>query len=548
MKSWSMTLALAVSAFTSAVHAGALRDCTPADIGTGTMSASDAVGHRLFDVLPVTYAHHDPDRQYGLNVELLIGDDGVPVCLAKESTPFSQDKKEGPERQAYRAVMAGWRYRPFLNDGKPVRVYVDTYVPEQILPEKHIPMPDGPLFSTSVTLKRNGCYGTCQIYRVTLHGDGRVDYDGEGFVDVLGRHHYSVSPGEVAALIERLRARDIWSMQGSYSAPITDSAAYVLTVDVAGHRKVIFDYLGGMVGMPAAVTAAEKDIDDVARVDGLSALSPAGVKVLQDEHFAFASQAGADLLMRGASRDEASDDALVALIDLGAPVEGGMANGRRGEPDTSPLLNVALLHHHIALLEPLIRRGALQTAGKTDQAKIDKAFQDAIAGGRLAAVQRLWQEAGDTPHPALTFQSAAEADAPAPARTASAPVTLLLSRGYDDDGWQGFEIARWLIAQGCDPKAAAADGTTLLHIAADANDPAMVRYLLDLGADPSAPGPYGLPPLGSTLNEDVAMMLLEAGTRFDTWDGGIADFRGYAQNKGWTRVLAWLDAHPETGQ
>src|SRR5690606_772179 len=126
-------------------------------------------------------------------------------------------------------------------------------------------------------------------------------------------------------------------------------------------------------------------------------------------------------------------------------------------------------------------------------------------------VQSIWEAAG-AGHPALTFMDEGENLDDKPVRK-RAPVTLLLSGAYQPrQEWQGLAVARWLVARGCDIKASGADGDTLLHIAAEANDVAFVRYLLDQGLDASAAGEYGLPPLASVQDEDVALLLLEAGT------------------------------------
>jgi ankyrin repeat protein len=72
-------------------------------------------------------------------------------------------------------------------------------------------------------------------------------------------------------------------------------------------------------------------------------------------------------------------------------------------------------------------------------------------------------------------------------------VTLLLDQPNGGGPADGLEIARWLAGQGCDLNAHAADGDTLLHIAAAAGDPPLVRYLLDQGVQVSTAGQYGLP-------------------------------------------------------
>lgn len=105
-----------------------------------------------------------------------------------------------------------------------------------------------------------------------------------------------------------------------------------------------------------------------------------------------------------------------------------------------------------------------------------------------------------------------------------------------------------LPAQGCDIKASRANGDTLLHIAAGANDAAFVRYLLDQGLDASAAGEYGLPPLASVQDEDVALLLLEAGTDLRMMDDDGQRFIDYARDNHWGRVVAWLQRSEAKGR
>jgi hypothetical protein len=71
----------------------------------------------------------------------------------------------------------------------------------------------------------------------------------------------------------------------------------------------------------------------------------------------------------------------------------------------------------------------------------------------------------------------------------------------------------------------------------------MVRYLLDQGLTASTPGAYSLPALASSEDEDVAVMLLEAGTDLSKMEDGGRRFRRYASYNHWGRVISWLDAH-----
>jgi hypothetical protein len=74
-----------------------------------------------------------------------------------------------------------------------------------------------------------------------------------------------------------------------------------------------------------------------------------------------------------------------------------------------------------------------------------------------------------------------------------------------------FSCRASVAEKGCYIKASKLNGVTLLHIAAEADDADFVKYLLTQGFDPSTPASYG-PALGATHSEDVAMVLLQAGT------------------------------------
>ena len=45
---------------------------------------------------------------------------------------------------------------------------------------------DADLKTVTIQLERTGCYGTCPGYSVTIHGDGRVEYNGKSHVKEIG--------------------------------------------------------------------------------------------------------------------------------------------------------------------------------------------------------------------------------------------------------------------------------------------------------------------------------------------------------------------------
>lgn len=516
-----------------------LPPCQPAQLLGHVPEPAEADAHRQFSLPTVDYPHGTEKDTWGLSVTLRVDEAGAPACF-RLSERFGDKVPLDEQRRVLVSSLAGWRYAPLVRDGQAVPMIVTESLREQEVPAPHVPLPSVPLSKVRIVLARSGCFGTCPSYLVELHGDGSVRYEGRGFVDVEGEHRYRVPEAELAALVETLRAKDLWSMRPSYRAGITDNPTYELVIDMGGKVHRIEDYVGEMVGMPVAVSEFEDEVDKVARSANWVTLSGEALDRLQQEGFAFDSQAGADLLARAVANDDGHDDAAMArLIALGAPIEGAKLDGWKGVAPPAPLIESALRQRRVGLIEPLVAAGALKTRGHFDQGKIDAAFRAAIEGGNLAAVRRIWSIAGNTTHPSLTFM---DKDDPVNDKPVGkvAPVTLLLSGAcLPKSEWQGLAIARWLVARGCDVKANRANGDTLLHIAAEANDPEFVRYLLVQGLDPSAPGEYGLPPLGGTRNEDVAMLLLEAGTNLSMMDSEGQRFIDYARENHWGRVVAW---------
>jgi hypothetical protein len=339
---------------------------------------------------------------------------------------------------------------------------------------RHVPLPDTPPDKVQITLERTACFGRCPVYTIDIHGDGRVVYNGAAFVDVDGEHRYRVPPEEVARLIDRLRASDIWSLRSVYRATyITDQSTQILTINMNGQVKRLEDYAGRLVGMPSPVSEFENEVDKVGRSRMWIQFSQETLDQLQSEGYEFGSQASGDILARavGSKGDKNKDEALLNLLALGAPISG------TGYSENS-LIEDALLWRREILIDPLIAKGFLSTDGKPDPRKIDAAFRAAIRGGTLALVQKIWGD-GDRPRPALTFDDIPKYDKAATPK--QSPVTLLLSRYANHKPRDNQAIAKWLASLGCDIKAAGADGATLLHIAAGADDVDFVRYLLEQG-------------------------------------------------------------------
>lgn len=64
-----------------------------------------------------------------------------------------------------------------------------------------------------ITLHRDGCWGPCPQYSVTVYGDGRVIANGAKFVAHGGALSWQIDPTLAARLLAELVRKEVWSLQ-----------------------------------------------------------------------------------------------------------------------------------------------------------------------------------------------------------------------------------------------------------------------------------------------------------------------------------------------
>ena len=130
------------------------------------------------------------------------------------------------------------------------------------LPTEHVAFPSLADRRTLVmTLSRSTCFGYCADYRLQIHGDGRVEYDGHCSVAVTGHHESHLPPPTVDALFGWFRQADFFSLEDRYSFPVMDPPSTEVSISFDGHQKSVIDHEGAEVGMPDAVLQLEEALD-----------------------------------------------------------------------------------------------------------------------------------------------------------------------------------------------------------------------------------------------------------------------------------------------
>lgn len=95
---------------------------------------------------------------------------------------------------------------------------------------------------TAVSLARGMCEGMCPVYRVTLSADGQVDYEGEYFVERIGRHRGEVGPESVRDLVRLMLRLGFDGLEPEYPAPHTCMSSHELTLWSGQHPTRVVDH------------------------------------------------------------------------------------------------------------------------------------------------------------------------------------------------------------------------------------------------------------------------------------------------------------------
>lgn len=194
------------------------------------------------------------------------------VSAAGDVVKADPNTNEGTERfwPLIRAEILGWKFKPFLVDGKPATAQVEEYVdltPPERLPIKHVKPPTlRPGSKIVIELERGQCFGRCPAYEVTVTNSGAT-FVGEAYVNAKGKHEASIDPEALRKLAQRFIDADFYSMDGEYVAGVTDNPTYTVSISIDGRKKKVVDYVGTWVGMPAVIRELEDAVDELAQTD-----------------------------------------------------------------------------------------------------------------------------------------------------------------------------------------------------------------------------------------------------------------------------------------
>ncbi len=125
---------------------------------------------------------------------------------------------------------------------------------------------DADLKTLTIHIERIGCYGTCPAYSVTIHGDGRVEYNGKSQVKEKGAHEGRIEMDKIRALASVFARMKFWGLAEDYSAAkcngrvCTDMATSITELGIRGLTHRVKHYYG-CGSAPKALFDLESAID-----------------------------------------------------------------------------------------------------------------------------------------------------------------------------------------------------------------------------------------------------------------------------------------------
>jgi len=132
-------------------------------------------------------------------------------------------------------------------------------------------LPESDVKTLTVRLERTACYGICPAYTLTIHGDGRLEYDGKTHVKETGSREGHVDAAQIKSLLKEFATAKFLTLSEDYSGKnchryCTDmpTAVTELNVRETSHRVKHYYCCGGA---PKALFDLESAIDKLANVE-----------------------------------------------------------------------------------------------------------------------------------------------------------------------------------------------------------------------------------------------------------------------------------------
>ena len=124
--------------------------------------------------------------------------------------------------------------------------------------------------SLIIEVWHSNCQIGCPVYRITVHGNGAVEYVGEQFVKVRAAQSSSLSQEEMQAVLAGFDRADFFSLEDQAFAWGYHTARVSVRISVDGKTKEVSSdmyHIGAKSGLQARFVDAAADLDRIIRTD-----------------------------------------------------------------------------------------------------------------------------------------------------------------------------------------------------------------------------------------------------------------------------------------
>lgn len=116
-----------------------------------------------------------------------------------------------------------------------------------------------------ITLERRPCFGFCPVYTLTIHGDGRVEYNGTDNVEVTGPQTATIDPATVQSLGDAIARAGYLDFEDAYTnQDVTDLPSAITSITFADGTTKRIEHYHGDQSAPEVLTQLEDRIDETA--------------------------------------------------------------------------------------------------------------------------------------------------------------------------------------------------------------------------------------------------------------------------------------------
>lgn len=122
-----------------------------------------------------------------------------------------------------------------------------------------------------ITIERESCRGFCPAYKMTIYGDGTVDYEGKRNVQDIGNFQKKISKSKVQELLKAFQEANYMNLENEYDDPSVADAVAVFTsikfIDKTDGKEKTKSIKNRVKG-PEALNKLQDQIDSIVGKEG----------------------------------------------------------------------------------------------------------------------------------------------------------------------------------------------------------------------------------------------------------------------------------------